>query len=293
MTTTVGYYPGCSLHGTGKEYEQSLGVVAKTLAFHLQEVPGWLCCGASSAHAVDRNLALALAGDTLAKARDAGLERVLAPCAMCYSRLAGAAHEFREHPKLADRVDEALGRAPSGLGSIQALSLLDWLRGIPDDALSAPVRRPLGGVKVACYYGCLLVRPGKVTGVDSPEAPRDMERVVRLLGAEPVRWAMATECCGGSFSLSDKSSVLRQGRLLVEHALEAGAEALVLACPMCQSNLDMRQGEFAPRVAPLPILYLTQLMGLAYGAGEDELGLRGHFVSPAALVSRIPARAEG
>lgn len=275
----IGYYPGCSLHGTGKEYAQSLAYVARALAVELREVPDWLCCGASSAHAVDRHLALALAGDTLAKARDAGFEQVLAPCAMCYSRLAAVAHEFQETPALAERVDRALGREPSGLHEVQALSVLDWLRGLSDEALTAPIQRPLQGLKVAAYYGCLLARPRKLTG-----AQGQMERVLRLLGAEPVAWTMNSECCGGSFALSDKDAVLRQGRLLVDSARRAGAELLAVACPMCQANLDMRQAEFAPDDPPLPVLYLTQLMGLAYGARSEELGFRGHFVSPLQLV---------
>lgn len=290
MTASVGYYPGCSAHGTGKEYEQSLKVVTRALAVQLREVPDWLCCGASSAHAIDRNLALALSGDTLAKARDAGLDQVLAPCAMCYSRLATAVHELHEDPALAVRLDRALGREPSGLDQVKALSLLDWLNAMPDEALAAPVRRPLAGLKVACYYGCLLVRPRSITGAANAEAPRDMERVVRLLGGEPVRWTMAVECCGGSFALSDKDVVLRQGRIVVDHARSAGADVVAVACPMCQANLDMRQAEFSPKTAALPVLYLTQLMGLAYGASEKELGFPGHFVSPGPTLAAVAAR---
>lgn len=287
MSAQVGYYPGCSAHGTGKEYEQSMRVVARALDLELKEVPEWLCCGATSGHSLDRPLALALAGDTLAKAHDAGLDRVLAPCAMCYSRLATTAHELRADPDLAERLERALGRQPGGLAQMRALSLVDWLNGLSDEAIQAPVRRPLKGLRVACYYGCLLVRPGKVTGAASPEVPRDMERVLRLIGAEPVRWAMATECCGGSFSLSEKPTVLRQGRTLVEHAVKAGAQVLAVACPMCQSNLDMRQQEFREGGPALPILYLTQLMGLAYGASDRDLGLAGHFVSPSAALAGL------
>ncbi len=292
MTAPVGYYPGCSMHGTGKEYEQSLRVVTRALAIELKEVPEWLCCGASSGHSMDRHLALALAGDTLAKAKDAGIDEVLAPCAMCYSRLATAVHDLKKDPALADRLDRALGRQPSGLADMRALSLLDWLNGLSDEAIQAPVKRPLKGLKVACYYGCLLVRPGKVTGAANPEAPRDMERVLRLIGAEPVRWAMATECCGGSFSLSEKPSVLRQGKTIVDQALKAGAQVMAAACPMCQSNLDMRQEEFREDATPVPVLYLTQLMGLAYGASEKDLGFAGHFVSPTAALAGL-ASTEG
>jgi heterodisulfide reductase subunit B len=274
--SVLGYFPGCSLHGSAREYDRSLRTVAAGLGVELREVPDWICCGATSAHALDHEAALCLAADTLAKARRAGLAEVLAPCAMCYQRLATAAYEAKRNPRLAAALEEA-----PGLETVKPLSLLGWL-GSAAAALPAKVSRPLTGLKVACYYGCLLVRPPKITGVTQVETPRQMEQILTLLGAQPVRWSMATECCGGSFALSQKSTVLRQGRRIYDAAAQAGAQVFCLACPMCQANLDMRQSEMGiSPAAQLPVLYLTQLIGWAMGLDAPALGLDRHFV-PAA-----------
>jgi heterodisulfide reductase subunit B len=277
---TIGYYPGCSLSGTAAEYDRSLKAVASKLGVQLQEIPGWVCCGATSAHAIDHAATLALAADTLAKARKAGMQEVLAPCAMCYQRLAAAVAEFGQEPKLRQRAMVAMGDdAALDVQKIKTLSLLQWLQSLPADAIKQAVVKPLTGLKVACYYGCLLVRPGKITGEKEVEAPRGIENLLLAMGAEPVRWSMALECCGGSFALSRKSVVLRQGQKIVGAARQAGASAIVLACPMCQANLDMRQAEFVDAgQSQLPIVYLTQLIGLAMGLDEEALGFKGHFV---------------
>jgi heterodisulfide reductase subunit B2 len=282
--TTLGYYPGCSLRGTASEYDRSLQAVAAKLGVELREIPDWVCCGATSAHALDHDAALTLAADTLAKAHRAGLEQVLAPCAMCYSRLATAAHALQRQPALAATLTAAFGASPSG---VQPLNLLTWLGNGAAAALPALVTRPLTGLKVACYYGCLLVRPAAVTGATEVEAPRTMERLVGLLGAQSVRWSMALECCGGSFALSRKAVVLRQGRLIYDAAQRAGADVICLACPMCHANLDLRQAELgvAP-AAQLPVVYLTQLIGWAMGLDAAALGLDHHFVPAAGVLGR-------
>lgn len=285
----IGYYPGCSLRGTASEYDRSLRGVANRLGIELREVPDWVCCGATSAHAIDHNAALCLAADTLAKARRAGLNEVLAPCAMCFQRLAVAAHEMRERPGLAAELARALGEeATLGLEKVKPLSLLNWLGNGTAEALKAQVTRPLAGLKVACYYGCLLVRPPKITGTAQCEAPRDMEQIVKLLGGEPVRWSMATECCGASFALSQKQTVLRQGRRIYDAAHKANADVLCLACPMCHSNLDMRQDEMGiAKPDQLPVVYLTQLIGWAMGLDEAALGLKAHFVPVARALAHV------
>lgn len=289
--TSIGYFPGCSLSGTAGEYGRSLLEIASHLDFELKEVPQWICCGATSAHALDHAAALCMAADTLAKARGAGMDRVLAPCAMCYQRLAVASHEMNESPALAKKVAEALGEQP-GIEKVKALSLLDWLGSIPQERFAAAIKRPLNGLKVACYYGCLLVRPAKITGAENVEAPRSMEKIAGMLGATTVRWSMALECCGASFALSRKGVVLRQGRRIYDAADEAGADVMVTACPMCHANMDMRQKEFLEsQQRRLPVLYLTQLLGLAFGIDEKTLGLKSHFVRPERVLSEAMARA--
>jgi heterodisulfide reductase subunit B len=280
--SVLGYYPGCSLGGSAREYDLSLRAVAGGLGVELREIPGWVCCGATSAHAIDHEAALCLAADTLGKARRAGLAEVLAPCAMCYQRLATAAHEIGRRPAVAAALDEA-----PGLEKIKPLSVLGWLGNGVSETLKARVTRPLAGLKVACYYGCLLVRPPKITGLENVEAPRQMEKLVTLLGGQPVRWAMATECCGASFALSQKSTVLRQGRRIYDAAKNSGADIFCLACPMCHANLDMRQGEMG--IAPdaqLPVIYLTQLIGWAMGLDAKTLGLDKHFVPAATALTK-------
>jgi heterodisulfide reductase subunit B2 len=287
---TIGYYPGCSLSGTASEYDRSLRAIAGPLGFELKEVPQWMCCGATSAHALSHEAALCMAADTLAKARNAELYRVLAPCAMCYQRLATASHDMLESPALAKEVAEALGEQP-GIEKVKALSLLSWLADVPDERITAAVKNPLRGLKVACYYGCLLVRPPKITGVDEVESPRSMEKVAALLGAQGVRWSMALECCGASFAMSRKEVVLRQGRRIYDAAAAAGADMIIMACPMCHANLDIRQQEFLDRSQrKLPVLYLTQLMGLAFGMDQKSLGMGAHFVPAEPALSEALAR---
>lgn len=277
--SAIGYYPGCSLRGSAAEYDHSVRAIAQRLGVELQEVPQWVCCGATSAHAIDHTAALALAADTLAKAHAAGIQQVLAPCAMCYQRLASAHRELSDKPQLAAQLGQAMGEGDGqGMAKVEALSLLNWLESVGPDAIKTQVTKPLSGLKVACYYGCLLVRPPKLTGVVNFEAPRQMEKVVEAIGAQPLRWTMATECCGASFSLSRKEAVLRLSRRIYDSAKKAGANVICLACPMCHNNLDMRQSEYAGALGDLPIVYLTQLMGLAFGLNEKQLGLDKHFV---------------
>ncbi len=292
MSATLGYYPGCSLHGTGKEYDISLRAVTAALSQELKEVPDWLCCGATSAHSINHSLATALAGDTLAKAQDAGLDRVLAPCAMCYSRLATVSHQINSDPKKAASLEKALKRKQSGLAKVRPMGVLDWLRELSDEELQKPVKKGFKDFKFACYYGCLLVRPQKITKVANAEVPQELERVVRLMGGETVNWNMATSCCGASFSLSDKPTIFRMSKEIVDDARKFGAQAIVVACPMCHTNLDMRQTEFQPEKEQIPVLYITQLMGLAFGIEPAKLGLDSHFINTKSITAALAATAE-
>jgi heterodisulfide reductase subunit B len=149
-------------------------------------------------------------------------------------------------------------------------------------------------MKVACYYGCLLLRPAEICAYDDPEDPSSMEEIVRALGAEPVSWPMRTECCGGGFSMSRTASVVRLGRAVLDSAKKAGAKALVVACPMCQSNLDFRQKAISASQSPplsMPIIYLTQLVGVAFGLNSKELGFSRHYVDPASLFDKASSGA--
>ena len=291
----VAYYPGCSLHGTSPEYDQSLRAVVEALGIPVAEIPDWNCCGASSGHTTDHLLGVALPARNLALAEAQGFDRVLAPCAACYNRLAAAHLAVATEDGLAERMPDILGRPfENTVDVVNAVQLLhDAAATIGErasDTLVAP--NPLKGVKLAAYYGCLLVRPPELSGGEDPEQPVQMDDVIRACGADAVDWNMKVECCGGAFSVSRTSSVVRLGRSIVEDARRNGAEAIVVACPLCHSNLDLRQKAMTARgEQPLPILYVTQVVGLALGLSADALGLDRHFVATAPFLEDLAKRA--
>ena len=269
----VSYYPGCALHGTALEYDESTKAMSSLLGVELCELPDWNCCGASSAHVTDESLALSLVARNLTIAQKQGMD-VVVPCAACYSRFkAGERETETEGKKLNFRV---LNLLEFLVGS----ELLDKVKGIE--------KRPLTGLKVVCYYGCLLVRPPKVTGARNYENPQEMEEILKLLGAEVIPWSYQTDCCGGSLVLSRTDIVRRLTRKLFDKALEAGAEAIAVACPLCQSNLDSRQEEIsreAGKAYDLPILYITELVGLSLGHPDAGKWFKKHFVDPTKLLA--------
>lgn len=284
-----GYFPGCSLHGTSRELDESLRAVAPAIGVELAELDDWSCCGATSAHATNHLLAVALSARNLALAEAQRHDAVLAPCAACFNRLAAARHEIKEDKALAGRMPELLGRPFSNVVAVR--NVVEVLRELAP-VIKARSVKPLTGVKVACYYGCLLLRPAEVCSFDDPEAPASMEEVVEATGATAVAWNMRLECCGGGFSIPRTASVVRLGRAILDDARAAGADAIAVACPMCHSNLDFRQKAMARRgEAGLPILFLSELVGLALGIEPDRLGLDRHYVRTKGLLARAPAAA--
>lgn len=273
----VSYYPGCALHGTALEYDESTRAVSQMLEVELCELPDWNCCGASSAHATDESLAEKLVSRNLKIAQEQGMDVVI-PCAACYSRFKAAGKEDRlSHQPPAEKQD------------IHILSLLEFMSSAAlMDKIKALKKRPLSGLKVVCYYGCLLVRPPKVTGAKNYENPEEMDRLMALIGAEPVPWSYKTDCCGGSLVISRTDIVRRLTQKLFDRALQAGAEAIVVACPLCQSNLDSRQEEISREAGKnygLPVLYFTELIGLAMGHRDAGKWFKRHFVNPAKLLA--------
>lgn len=280
----IGYYPGCSLHATAREFDESLREVARCLELELQEVEDWSCCGATSAHATNHLLSVALAARNLALAEEQGADAVLAPCAACFNRLASARRSLSLDKALDAQVRGILERPFTNQVAVR--NLVDVLQQLAPDIRQRDTGA-LKGLKVACYYGCLLVRPSEVCSFDDPERPTSMEDVVRAAGGTPVDWNLKLECCGGGFSLSRTESVLRLSRSILEDARQAGAEALVVACPMCHSNLDFRQhAMLKDGEQPIPILFLSELVGLSLGLPAEKLGLQRHFVDALPLVER-------
>jgi heterodisulfide reductase subunit B len=298
---TYSYYPGCSLHGTAKEYDHSLKLVTGKLGIQLHEIPGWNCCGATAAHSTDEILGLALPARNLilAAARN---QPLLAPCAMCFNRTKVTQHELR-NAATRKAVEERLDGVDLEATGASRLEVLSLLQALASDEMRATAARwvvkPLEGLKVVCYYGCLLVRPAEVMHPDSLENPQTMDQLMQAMGAEVLDWPFKTECCGASLAIARSDVVLALGRRLLSMARGVGADAIVTACPMCHSNLDTRQVQIKARYGEsfdMPIFYVTELMGLAFGFTPRQLSLHMHVTNATRLAERIgrqPVTAQG
>jgi len=276
------FYPGCSLEGTAKDFYSSTKAVAAKVSLQAPDLEGWICCGSTAAHNTDPLLADALPAFNLQKA---GGRTVAVACASCYSRLKMANHHIAADPVVRARVAEATGTDYDG--STPVLHLLEILGRQMEAEVAAAVVRPLVGLKVACYYGCLLSRPPEVTQFDDAENPTLMDDLLELAGATVVDWPHKTECCGASFSITDPEIILDLTDRILEMARLAGVDCIATACPLCQMNLDMRQKDIAAKRGhryDLPVFYFTQLLGIAMGCPPKGLSLGSLFVDPLPLL---------
>jgi heterodisulfide reductase subunit B len=276
----VSYYPGCSLHGTAREYDESIQAVSGLLEIQLHELENWTCCGASSAHCTDEALAVALPARNLAIAEKQGRE-LLVPCVACYNRFKVAERDAKDHPE------------SSGFpyrGEIPIRYALDFFCEEPLlEQTRKKIMKPLRGLKVVCYYGCLTVRPPKLTAIKDYENPQHMDRLMELLGAEAIPWSYKTDCCGASLVMTRTDIVRKLGERLLSMALEAEADCVVTGCTMCQANLDTRQQEMKREGGgryELPVLYFTELMGLAFGHKDVKKWLGRHLTDPVKVLSK-------
>jgi heterodisulfide reductase subunit B len=290
--TSLGYYPGCSLHGTGRELDMSIKALSEVAGIELREIDDWNCCGATSAHNLSHDLAIALPYRVLALAEEQGMTEVLTPCAACFSRLKGTAVRLARSPELVATMQETVGKPYTG--KVRILSILEYINKLLAEGLAVKLTAPLAGLKVAPYYGCLLSRGEDIVEGDDAENPRGMDAAIRASGAVPVAWNFAVECCGGGFSMSLTDAVVDLSNKILEDAEAAGAKAIVTGCPMCHSNLDMRQLTISQRGLGsyrMPILYLSELVGLAAGIDPKRLGLDRHFIDAMGVTDRTPAAA--
>ncbi len=237
---TLGFYPGCSLKGSSREYAESVLAIAKAFDIRLEEIKDWNCCGATAAHNINKELSLALPARILSLAEEQGMSEIVVPCAACYSRLSVTKHELAESLPLKTLVTEANGL--NYTGSVTILNIVQFLDKYIIPNLEARVVKPFDH-KVACYYGCLLVRPHKILKFDRAEDPQTLDVLMLKAGATPIDWAFKTECCGAGLSVSRTSSVGRLSGKIVDDARDRGAQAIIVACPMCHSNLDMRRDD--------------------------------------------------
>ncbi len=280
----IGYYPGCSANGTGKEYDISLKKVFNLLDVQLEELNDWSCCGATSAHATNHLLSVALPARNLIIAKHQKLSEVVAPCAACYNRLIVTQHELETNPILEKQTSELLGE---NIGDgISIFNIVQLFERIGKEKIVEKKKKDLKGIKAACYYGCLLVRPFEITHFDDAEQPSSMEKIISATGAETVDWNYKIECCGGAHSFAHKEIVVDLSKKIIDDAKLHGADVIVVACPMCHSNLDMRQRAMKDH-QEMPILYLTEFIGLSLGIKPKELGIDLHFISADSLLEKV------
>lgn len=284
----IGYYPGCSLERSAREYDVAARLVARNLGIQLVELPDWNCCGATAAHSTDPFLAVALPARNLLIAEEMGLDLTV-PCAACYQRLRRAHQELTQNEDVAERVATVAGRFYRG--TVRVYSLLETVASVGLESIAAQIVNPLKGLRVACYYGCLLVRPPRVS-CDDPENPQLMDKIIEITKAETVDWGYKNECCGAALIFGAPEVALRLIYKILRNAVDAGAQAIACACPLCQSNLDLRQGQVNRSFGTnfgVPVFYFPQLLGLAMGLNPHDLGFEGHFVEPQRALKTIGA----
>jgi len=281
----VSYYPGCSLHGTAKEYDQSVKAVSSALGIEMKEIDDWSCCGATSAHSTNFKLSVALPAATLfAAEKDAAdVSAIMVPCAACFNRLKTAQYHLKKDSVLKAEVENIIDKGEYK-GSIAVRNPIDIIYndiGLP--ALIEKVTKKLTGLKPVSYYGCLLLRPPEICEFDDYENPTMLDGIMASLGADPHLWSYKTDCCGGSLTISKTNIVTRMVNKLMTMAREADANCLVAACPICMANLDMRASENVR----LPTFYFTELIALALGIAGPEDWFKLHHCDPLPLLSGL------
>lgn len=276
----IAYYPGCALHGTAWEYDQSIRKVCEALEVDMEELKDWNCCGASSAHILNEKLSVLLPARNLALAERAGLD-LLVPCAACYNRLKAAQKKVKE--------ESAYQKETSVRGDTQIIHVNEFFSDSEMlERIKKRVKRSLSGLKPVAYYGCLTARNPKVTGTVNYEDPQGMDCLLDGLGAQVKRWSYKTDCCGGNLMMTRVDIVKRLSGNLFAEALEAGADCIVTDCPLCQANLDTREKEIAGesgRDYDLPVFYISELIGLALGVDGTSWWKR-HIVDPTGLLKK-------
>jgi len=275
------YYPGCSGLGTSMEYEKSTRAVCKALGLELTEIPDWSCCGSTPAHTVDHVFSCALSARNLDLAEDLGAQAVTTPCPSCLTNLVTARHRMQK-PAFKAEVDKLLEKPARS--SLPVKSVLQVIaEDVGADTVKQRVMKPLEGLKIACYYGCIMNRPPELMQFDDCENPMAMDNLMAALGAEVVPFPLKVECCGASYGIARKDVVMRLSGKLLDAAGDIGAHAIATACPLCQMNLDMRQGQVnraTSRRHRMPVFYYTQLIGRALGLDDANLGFDKLCVSP-------------
>lgn len=289
------FYPGCSMQRNARSYQDSLNAIEDDIQIELEEIKDWNCCGATEFSSVHRIASHALVGRNLALASQQvdGTRTVAASCSACYLNLAKTESYMRKYPDWNAQVNEAL--SAGGLnykpGTLEVRHLLDIVyNDVGLEAIKQRVVKPLTGLRIAPYYGCMIVRPDPDNRFDNTEYPMEMDKLLKALGAEVIDYPLKTHCCGGHMTQISETVAFDLIRRLIAAADQYRADVMVTLCPMCQLNLDVYQDDMNKHFGTnyhLPILYFTQLMGLAFGHSAEELGIGKEFVDPRPSLAKI------
>ncbi len=282
----LAYYPGCTLHGTAREYDASTKAVCKAAGVDLVEIDDWNCCGALEA-IFDKELSMGLSARNNFKAQKTGLDLVI-PCSICSHNLSRADTAMKNDEAFRTKLERALGEKYNG---VKIKHLLDvMVNDIGTDAISKKFTKSLKGIKAVAYYGCLLVRPSEVSKFDNPENPMSLDNLIKSTGADCLPFMQKTKCCGGNLLMSKQDYAFLLTKKLFDEAKASGANCVVVACPMCHMLLDGQQTTIEKAhntVIDMPVLYFTQLIGLAMGISEKELELDKNMVPTSKLIGSI------
>jgi len=284
------YYPGCSQEATAKAYDVSSRHVSKALGLTLQEIDDWNCCGATEYFSINRLPAYSLVARNLALAAEQNNKELVAPCSACYFNLRSTDTDMGQYPELGEQVNQALaaGKLHYQPGSLRVRHLLDVIvEDVGYEAVEAKVTQKLSGLRIAPYYGCLVVRPYNELNA---EYPTHLDKLMATLGATVVDFPMKAHCCGGHMTQISEETAFELIRRLLQNAAEYEADMIVTLCPMCQINLEAYQGQVNRMFGTdfnIPILYYTQLLGVAFGIAPKELGIGKEIVSANAALRKI------
>lgn len=283
MEVKASFYPGCAAHSTAVEYDQSLHAVLAEMGVELQEIEDWNCCGGAAAHSLNRTLGLALPGRNLAIAQESEYP-LLVPCPACYNAVRRAHHAVTHNQTVREELERLMGCEYREGTTVQAAHefVTDTI-GL--ERVRERVTKPLTGLKVVSYYGCLLVRHPEVVEVDDYENPTFLDEIVEVLGGEPRDWSYKTDCCGADLAMTHRDIAAEIADRITGMALEAGADCIMVSCGLCNVNLDMRQtGANQPKV---PILYFSELMGTAFDLPGRQKWWEKHIVRPDELLRSL------
>ena len=282
----VSYFPGCTLNTTGKGFDNAVRASSAAVGLELVELPEWNCCGATYPLIIDNMLELAAPAHVLVSARDEGTT-VTTACTTCYNVLKRTNKFIREHEEERERIN-AFIEADYG-GEVEVMDILHLLRDLVGfDAVQSKVLKPLEGLRVAAYYGCMVLRPPDEVAYDDVDHPQSLDDLMTALGATAVDYPHKAECCGAYLAVKEPDVTREMVYTILRSALAAGAEAVATNCPLCQFNLDKQQAEMRRVYAgyqPVPVFYFSQLMGLALGQDASEYGWERHYIDARPLLA--------